>query len=65
MLFIDSMIGHTLCPVVHVEPEDSKMKNCNSANGRYLAGAVLALVGSIAMVAMTFGHAVSNMSAFV
>jgi len=41
------------------------MKTCNSANGRYLVGAAVALVSSIAAVAFSFGHAVTNMQAFI
>jgi hypothetical protein len=59
------MPARILGPVVHTEPEDRKMKTCNSANGRYLVGAAVALVSSIAAVAFSFGHAVTNMQAFI
>lgn len=64
-MFIYLIYAHILVPVVQVEPEDTEMRNRNSANGRYFVAAGVALVSSIAMVMLSFSNAISNTQAFL
>ena len=64
-VFIYLIYTHILGAVVHVEPEDTEMRNRDSANGRYLVAAGVALVSSIAMVMLSFGNAISQTQAFL